>query len=121
MLAEPRVLDRRVRRDQIEQDAETAFVRRGHQRVEVAERAELRVDRRVVRNVVAEVREGRRVDGGQPEGIDAQPHEVIEPLRDPAKIAHAVAVGVLERPWIDLVDHRVTPPHGAGRIKRVRG
>jgi hypothetical protein len=46
---------------------------------------------------------------------------VIEPLRDPAEIAHAVSVGVLERPWIDLVDDRVAPPHGAGRIKRVRG
>src|SRR6266487_4582892 len=114
MLPEPRVLDRGVTGDHVEQDAEAALVRRGDELVEVLERAELGVDRGVVRDVVAEVGERGGIDRREPEGVDAEPDQVVEPLDDPAQIADAVAVRVLERARVDLVDDRVLPP-GHGR------
>jgi len=39
---------------------------------------------------------------------------VVEARRDPGQIADAVAVGVLERARVDLVDDGVLPPHGGG-------
>jgi len=57
----------------------------------------LRVDGRVVRDVVAEVGKRRGVDGGEPERVDAEPDEVLEPLRDSPQVSDAVAVGVLGR------------------------
>src|SRR6478735_9254916 len=113
MLAEPGVLDRGVAGDQVEQDAKAAFVRRGDELVEVVERTELGVDSCVVRNVVAEVREGGGVDRRQPEGVDSEPDEVVEALRDSAQVADPVSVGVLERTRVDLVDDSMVPPaHG---------
>src|SRR6476646_3880244 len=110
MLAEPGVLDRSVAGDQVEQDAKAAFVPRGD---EVVERAELGVDSRVVRNVVAEVREWGGVDRRQPQGVDSEPGEVVEALRDPVQVADPVSIGVLERAWVDLVDDCMVPPaHG---------
>src|SRR4029079_12610973 len=35
---------------------------------------------------------------------------VVEPLDDTAKIAHAVAVGILERARIDLIEDALAPP-----------
>src|SRR5438094_626486 len=114
MLSEPGVLDRRVAEDQVEQDAEAAFVGCRDELFEVGQRAELRVDGGVVGHVVPEVGERRRVDGGEPEGVDAEPREVVEPLRDTAEIPNAVTVRVLKRPWVDLIDDRLLPP-GQGR------
>src|SRR5690348_10076908 len=114
MLTEPGVRDRGVAGDQVEQYAKAAFVCHGEELVEVVERTELGVDRWVVRNVVAEVREGGGVDRRQPEGVDSAPDEVVEPLRDPAQIADPVSVGVLERARVDLVDDCMVPP-GHGR------
>ena len=117
-LGEPRVLVGGVVGHEVEQHAQPAVVRGRHQRVEVGERAEARVDRRVVGDVVAEVLHRRVVDRRQPDGVDAEPHEVVEPLRDPPQVADAVAVRVRERARIDVVDDAPLPPaHGP----RVRG
>jgi len=121
MLAEPGVLDRGVAEDQVEQDAEPPLARSLDELVEVLERAQLRVDRGVVRDVVPEVGQRRGVDRRKPEGVHAEPGEVVEPLGDPAEVADAVPVGVLEGAGIDLVDDCVAPPHDAGRIEPPRG
>src|SRR5918994_201449 len=84
--------------------------------VEVLERAEHGVHGLVVRDVVAEVVHRRRIDRRQPEGVHAEPREVIKPLLDPAEVAHAITVGVLERARVDLVDDRVLPPHERVRL-----
>ena len=41
----------------------------------------------------------------------------VEALRDPAQVADPVAVRVLERARVDLVDDRVLPPHRVARIR----
>ena len=55
--------------------------------VEVGERAEQRVDVAVVGDVVAEVAHRRPEDRRQPDGVDAEPGEVVEPRRD-ARAGH---------------------------------
>ena len=110
MLAKPRVLDRGVAGDEVHEQPQPALVGGRHERVEVGERAVGRVDVRVVGDVVAQVGQRRGVDRRQPQRVDAQPGEVVEPALDPAQVADAVAVGVLERARVDLVDDGVLPP-----------
>src|SRR5207247_8462577 len=66
--------------------------------------------------------ERRGVDRGKPERVHAEIDEVVEALRDPSQVADPVAVRVLERAWVDLVDDRVLPPHEwPGYVARRRG
>ena len=61
-----------VVRDDVDRHPDPALVRVGEQRVEVGERAELRVDVRVVGDVVAVVGLRRGIERRQPERIDAE-------------------------------------------------
>jgi hypothetical protein len=92
-----------------------------HETVEVVERAELRVDRAVVGDVVAPIGVGRRHDRAQPNRVDAEPIQVIEMLRYACEIADTVTVRVRERPDVDVVHDSVAPPHGLGRRGRANG
>jgi len=76
----------------------------------VVERAELRVDVRIVRNVVAIVLQRRRVKGHEPDRVHAQVPDVFQFGRQPRKIADAVVVRVEEGLDVQLVDHRVLVP-----------
>ena len=67
-------------------------VRLGDQAVEVGERAEERVDVAVVGDVVAEIGHRRGIDRRDPDGVDAEPDEIVEPLADAGEVADAVAV-----------------------------
>ena len=96
-LPEPRVLVRSVVGHEIEQHLHAAAVRRREQLVEVLQRAEQRVDLAVIGDVVAEIGHRRAEDRRQPDRVDAEFHEVIEPAQDARQVADAVAVGVLER------------------------
>ena len=85
--------------------------RRGRdQLVEVGQRAQGRVDVAVVGDVVAPVLVGRDGDRVQPDGVDAQPLQVVQVAGDAPQVADAVAVRVGERPGVDLVDDAVHPP-----------
>jgi hypothetical protein len=76
----------------------------------VGQRSEQRIDVAVVRHVVAEVLHGRGEHGRQPERVDAEPGEMVEPGAETHEIAHAVAVPVGERARVDLVDDGGLPP-----------
>ena len=82
----------------------------GDQLVQLLQRAEQRVDVLVVADVVAVVVHRRAVDRRQPDHVDAQLGQVVQPLGDAGDVAGPVAVAVGERPRIDLVDHRGLPP-----------
>ena len=81
--------------------------------VEGRERAEQRVDVLVIGDVVAEVGHRRSIERGEPEPLDAQPLEVLEPTRDPIEIAGSVAVGILEAPGVDLIQRSAAPPRSS--------
>ena len=110
MLAPPGMLDRRVVGHEVEDQPQPELVGIGGERVPVLQRAEQRVDVAVVGDVVAEVGHRRAVERRQPERVDAQPGQVGEPAAQAGQVADPVAVAVLERAGIDLVDRPAAPP-----------
>jgi hypothetical protein len=82
----------------------------GQEAVEVGEVTEDRVDGAVVADVVTEVGHGGAVDRRQPDRVGAQVDEMVEVAADAGQVADAVAVGVGERPRVDLVDDSTPPP-----------
>ncbi len=109
-LHEPRVLVGGVVDHQVHDEPDAACVETGDQLVQLLQRAEGRVDVAVVADVVAVVVLRRGVQRGQPEHVDAQVAQVVQPLQDAAQVTDAVAVGVREAPRVDLVDDRSGPP-----------
>ena len=109
---EPRVGVAGVVHDQVEDDPDAAPMCLGDEVVEILLRAEQRVDALVVADVVAKVETWRRIDRRQPDRVDAEPGraQVVEMLDDPPEVAHAVAIGVGEAAWVDLVDDAALPP-----------
>src|SRR5690606_28932803 len=71
-------------------------------------------DAAVVGDVVAEVGHRRGLEGGQPDGVDAEPRQVVEAPADALEIADAVPVRVLVGARIDLVHDAVSPPGALG-------
>ena len=96
--------------DQVGDDPDAALVRLLDELDEVADGAELRQDRGEVGDVVAAVLQRRRVDRQQPDAVDAEPLQVVEPLDEAADVAGAVVVGVAEAADEDLVEDRALVP-----------
>ena len=90
-------------------------MRRGKQPVEIGERPEQRIDAAIVGNVIAKVGHRRGEDRRQPDGVDAERGEIVEPPLDTREVADAVAVAVLERARIDLIDDTALPPGDGSR------
>ena len=104
-------------------------VRGVDERLEVLERAVLRVDVQVVGDVVPIVLERRREEGQQPDARHAEPLQVVQLQRQSLKVAGAVVVAVEERLDVRLVNDRVLVPqrivvgrrrHGRDRVDRQR-
>src|SRR3546814_5388287 len=71
------------------------------------------VDGGVVGDVVPVVAERRGIERQHPDGVDAELGDVVEPVDQSCEVADAVAVAVLERLDVQLVDDRVLVPLGA--------
>ena len=80
------------------------------QPIERREVAEVRMDAAVVADVVAPIVERRRVDGIQPDRVDAERAQIVEMRGDAVEVADAVAVRIGKRARIDLVEDRALPP-----------
>src|SRR5579883_2226067 len=80
------------------------------QPIEVRQIAEERIDGAEVSDVIAEVRHRRLEERRDPDRVDAQSRDIIQPLGYPPEIAYAIAIGIEEAARIDLVDHRSAPP-----------
>ena len=84
------------------------------QRLEVGDVADGGVDLPEIGDVVTVVLQGRRVDGHQPEAVDAQLLEVVELGRQADQVAVAVAAGVVETPDVDLIEDGILVPEAFG-------
>jgi len=87
------------------------------QQPEVAQGSVGLVDRLVVGDVVAVVLQRRRVEGQQPQRGDPELLEVLELRHQAAQVPDPVAVRIVERPDVHLVDDGVLVPErglGAG-------
>ena len=100
---------------QIHDDTDVALLRLRNQTIEILHRAILRVDGLIIRDVVAEVDLRRRVDGRQPDGVDAKRLYIIKLRGDAVEVADTVAVRILKTSRIDFVDDGASPPGSAGR------
>ena len=105
-------------RDEVDDDANAAAVRFGEKPVELGQISERRVDVAVVRHVVPEVGHRRAIERREPDRVDAQRCrrsvvQMVEARGDPSEIADPIAVRVLERPGIDLVEDALSPPLAA--------
>ena len=107
---EPAVFGRRVVGDEIDDHMDAVLVGIGDERFGIGQRSESRVDVAIVGDVVAAVVERRRVPRADPDRVDAEVAQVVEPGSDALHIARAVSVRVGERTGVDLVHDAAAPP-----------
>ena len=107
---EPRMAIARVVRHQVEQHPDLAGRSRIDQSLQGTHTAELGRHVVVVRHVVPPVAIGAGMDRIEPDAVDAEPREMIEPADHTIEIADPVTIGILERARIRLVQHTVLPP-----------
>ncbi len=103
---------RAVVRHNVDDELDPGAVQCVNHPIELLKRSDPRVDVAVVVNVVPAVRERGRVERTQPDGVDTQGDEVIDPGDDPFQVTHPVAVAIGKAARVDLVDSGLTPPVG---------
>ena len=96
--------------DQVDDHADAAALRLAHELDEVTRRAESGGDVVVVADVVAVIAQRAGLERGQPERVDAEALEVVEPAGEPLEVAAAVTVAVHERLDGEAVDDGVLVP-----------
>jgi hypothetical protein len=106
----PAMLVRCVVEHQIQDDPDAAAVRFVEQALEVLQGAVLRRDGGVVRDVVAAVELWGRVVRREPDGVDSQVGQVVQPGGDSGQVTDAIVVAVGEAARIDLVENGAFPP-----------
>src|SRR5208282_2313641 len=109
---EPWIVNRGVGDDVIEQDLEAAFVRLGKQSAGVVVAAVTRRDLVVIADVVTGVVERRIEKRVDPDGVHAEAFDVIQLLDEARQVADAVAVGIVKRLRINLINDGVIYPGG---------
>ena len=106
---------------EVEDDANATLVQRLHQSIKVLARAENWIYVDIVGNVVAEISHRRGIDRRDPDGVDAEPAQVVDPIEDAIQVADPVGVAVLKRTRINLIDDRLLPPrlltHGSSKFR----
>ena len=116
-LDEPWMVRAGVVDDQVGDDPDAPGVGLVEQHGEVLDGPRLGMDREVVADVVAAVPKRRRVEGQQPDAVDAQPFEIVELGDEPRDVAHPVVVAVEEPADEHLVEDGPLEPEGVlGRI-----
>src|SRR5215475_11150959 len=85
-------------------------MRVGQKRIEIIQGTKDRIDVGVVADIVAEIRHWRRIDRRNPDGVHAEPLQIVESAPNADEITNAIAVAVHKRAWIDLIDDAALPP-----------
>ena len=102
--------------DDVDDDPDTRRVRLGDERLRLGQRAEDGIDVAVVGDVVAATGHRGRVPRVEPDRVDSEATQVLEPIAHAAQVADAVAVAVGEAADVNLVDGRLTPPLASGQV-----
>jgi len=106
--------------DEIDNDADAVLLGGVRELDEVAERTIGRIDVVIIGDVVAVVLAGRGLERHQPDRVDAEAGEVIEPPAQAGKIADAVAVRVHVGRDGEAIDDRVLVPEIVDHRLRLR-
>ena len=115
---EPAMLVRGMGIDLVDDHPQPQPMSARDQRVEIAKRAEDRVDITVIRYVVTEILHRRGKERRYPDRVDPEIGDMIQTFGNAAQVTDPVTVGIAERARIDLVDGRAAPPLGAGIMGR---
>ena len=99
---------------EVENDPDASPMALLDQPIEIRQRPEHGIDGRVIHDVVAAVQHGRRVDRGEPDGVDAErlrsASQMVQVVDEPGQVAYPIAIRVGEAARVDLVDDAVQPP-----------
>ena len=106
--------------DQVDDQSHVPRLDRCQHPVEVGHGAELLHHLAIVANVVSVVGVRRIVVRRQPDHVDAQLLQIVQARRDALQVADPIAVRVLKRARIDLVDDRFFPPLGLVPVDPMR-
>lgn len=109
-LLKPAVLVGSMVQNQVEDDMDAAFVGFSEQAVKILQVPEFGIDGVVIRNIIAEVDIRRRINGGEPNAVDAELPQVVEVLDDACQITDTVRITVLKGTRVNLVDNAIFPP-----------
>ena len=109
---EPFVQVGAVVRNDVDHHFDAVGVRGLGKLVEVVDGSELRIDVAVVVDVIAAIRQLRRIERAQPDGVDAEFLQIIDLLGDACDLPQSFAFGILEGTRVDLIDHGLLPPQG---------
>ena len=109
-LHKPSVFIRRMIDDQIHDDLDSAFVCGRQQRVKVRHRTKFVHNILIVADVVSVVVIGGLIHRREPDHVDPQIFQIVQPADDSLQVADAVAVAVHKAARINLINHRFFPP-----------
>ena len=113
-LFEPLVRVGGVRDYLVDHDLEAKLVGPGDEPVEILQRAEQRVNRAIILDIIAKILHRRFEERAEPDGVNAEICNVVEVRGNAVEIANAVAIGVGEGARVNLVNDRAAPPGGVG-------
>src|SRR5262249_39344695 len=111
-LLEPRVLVAGVVHHEVGHDPQAPGVGLLDQLHGVGQHAVSGQNGEEVGNVVAAVPEGRLVEGQEPDAVDPQPLQVVEPAGEASQVTLAVDVAIGEAPDEDFVEDGLLVPPG---------
>ena len=95
-------------------DANVALMSCIKEGFEIIERSVAGMDGIVVGDVIAVVAKRRRKERHEPERVNAELFQVVKALRETNEVANAIAIAVLKRPNVHLVNNGISVPNGVG-------
>src|SRR5688500_15477946 len=116
----PRVLVGCMVNHQLRDHPQRTAVRLLQQFLEIVERAINRIYGVIISDVVPVIAQRRGIKGQQPKRRNPEILEIIELLGDTAEITDAIAVAIVERSYVRLVNDRVAIPHGLRSRRRLQ-
>ncbi len=112
----PRVMVGGMVGNYVHHDLEPPAVGGLHHGVEIVHGSQPGIDRPVIVHIITAIGQLRRVERGEPEGVDPQLLQIIHMLGDAGQVPQSIAVFVRKGSGIDLVDDGLLPPVVGVRI-----
>ena len=106
----PGVLVRAVGQNEVNDDFKAQLMRSGQHRPEIIKRAEHWINITVICDVIAVIFHRGFEKGRQPDGINAQGGNMVQPGCNARQVANTIIITVAEAARVDLVYYRPAPP-----------
>ena len=109
-LYKPGMLIGAVIEHQVQNNGNVPFLRLIDQLLHILHGAKHRVHGAIIGNIISVIHLRRQTDRRQPDTVDAQLLQIVQPGNDTLQISHTVSGGILKTLRVDLVEYRVFPP-----------